>query len=58
MASGNSPAAMVANVPRRPGGGRIMFSQLEVPARLDRTWPNYDPVAEPVLLTLLGLDAR
>jgi hypothetical protein len=35
------------------GGGRIMFSQLDLKGRLDLAKPNYDPVAEKVLLNML-----
>jgi hypothetical protein len=45
---------VMAAVPAASGGGRIVFSQLDVQGRLDWSKPNYDPVAERVLLSLLG----
>ena len=44
---------VMATVPAAWGGGRIVFSQLELQRRVDRARPNYDPVAEEVLLKLL-----
>jgi hypothetical protein len=44
---------VVAAVPAAWGGGRIVFSQLDLQRRVDRSRPNYDPVAEKVLLKLL-----
>lgn len=46
---------VMAAVPAASGGGRIVFSQLDLQRRLDPSKPNYDPVAERVLLTLLAL---
>jgi len=45
---------VMAAVPAASGDGRIVFSQLHIQGRLDRSKPNYDPVAERVLLKLLG----
>ena len=47
--------AVMAVVPAASGGGRIVFSQLDVQDRLDGSKPNYDPVAERILLNLLGI---
>ncbi len=44
---------VMAAVPAASGGGRIVFAQLDLKGRLDRSKPNYDPVAERVLLNLL-----
>jgi len=44
---------VMAEVPAAWGGGRIIFSQLELQGRADRSKPAYDPVAERVLLRLL-----
>ena len=46
---------VMAVVPAASGDGRIVFAQLDLKDRLDRSKPNYDPVAERVLLNLLGL---
>jgi len=43
----------MAAVPAASGDGRIVFAQLNLKDRLDRSKPNYDPVAERVLLNLL-----
>ena len=52
---GREPKTTVmAAVPASSGGGRIVFSQLDLQRRVDRSNPNYDPVAERVLLNLLG----
>lgn len=45
---------VMAAVPPASGDGRIVFAQLDLKGRLDRSKPNYDPVAERVLLNLLG----
>jgi hypothetical protein len=45
---------LMAVVPAASGGGRIVFAQLALQDRLDRSQPNYDPVAERVLLNLLS----
>ena len=37
------------------GGGRILFSQLDLQRRVNPTSPSYDPAAERVLLSLLGI---
>ena len=44
---------VVAEVPT-PGGGRILFSQLDIRGRVRRSKGNYDPVAERLLLNMLG----
>ena len=44
---------VTAVVPAVSGGGRIVFAQLDLRGRLARSKPNYDPVAERVLLNLL-----
>lgn len=44
---------VMAAVPAATGDGRILFSQLDLERRLDRSQPDYDPVAERVLLNLL-----
>jgi hypothetical protein len=44
---------IAALVPAREGGGRILFAQLDIQRRLDRSRPDYDPVAERLLLSLL-----
>lgn len=46
---------VMAAVPAASGGGHIVFSQLELQGRVDRSKPNYDPAAERILLNLLGL---
>jgi hypothetical protein len=45
---------VMAVVPAASGDGRIVSAQLDLKDRLDRSKPNYDPVAERVLLNLLG----
>jgi hypothetical protein len=49
---------VMALVPAASGGGRILFSQLDLQGRLDQSKPNYDPVAEQVLLKLLNPQSR
>ena len=44
---------VMAVVPAASGGGRIVFSQLDVQGRVNRDTPRYDPAAERVLLNLL-----
>lgn len=44
---------VMAAVPAATGDGRILFAQLDLQRRVDRSQPYYDPVAERVLLTLL-----
>lgn len=36
------------------GGGRVLFSQLDLQRHVDRASPGYDPAAERILLQLLG----
>jgi hypothetical protein len=45
---------VAAEVPLTDGKGAILFVQLELQDRLDRSKPDYDPVAEKVLLNLLA----
>jgi hypothetical protein len=44
---------VMAAVPFSPGGGRILFAQLDLKSHLRRTEASYDPVAERMLLGLL-----
>ena len=44
--------------PRRVGDGHIVFAQLDIQRRVDRSQDDYDPVAERVLLNLLSEAAR
>lgn len=44
---------VMAAIPAASGSGRIVFSQLDLQRRVDQSQPNYDPVAERVLLKLL-----
>ena len=48
---------VMAAVPAATGDGRILFSQLDLQRRVDPSKPNYDPVAERVLLNLLGRES-
>ena len=45
---------VMALVPAASGGGRILFSQLDLQRHVDRASARYDPAAERVLLQLLG----
>lgn len=45
---------VMALVPAASGGGRILFSQLDLQRHVDRASSSYDPAAERVLLQLLG----
>ena len=45
---------VMAAVAAASGGGRIVFSQLDLQGRVDRSKPNYNAVAERALLNLLG----
>ncbi|HEY5914403.1 MAG TPA: glycoside hydrolase family 2 TIM barrel-domain containing protein, partial [Verrucomicrobiae bacterium] len=45
---------VMAAVPVATGTGRILFCQLDLKDRLDPSKPNYDPVAERALLSLLA----
>ena len=49
---------VMAAVPAAWGGGRIVFSQLDLQRRVDRSTPDYDPVAERVMLKLLDPETR
>jgi hypothetical protein len=44
---------LTALVPAATGDGRILFAQLDLQSRVDPSKPNYDPVAERILLNLL-----
>jgi hypothetical protein len=44
---------VMAEVPVGSAGGGIIFSQLDIRARVDRAKPNYDPAAERMLVNLL-----
>ena len=46
---------IAAEVPAAAGNGRILFIQLDLQRRLDSSRPNYDPVAERILINVLGL---
>src|SRR5262245_23986600 len=45
---------VMALVPAASGSGRILFAQLDIRGRLDRSLTSYDPVAERILLNLLA----
>jgi len=45
---------VVAEVPAASGDGTILFSQLDIKSRLDMARPDYDPVAEKILLNILA----
>ncbi len=45
---------VVAEVPVNSGRGKILFSQLDIQSHIDSSKSNYDPVAERILLNLLG----
>ncbi len=45
---------VMALVPAASGGGRILFSQLDLQRHVDRASSGCDPAAERVLLQLLG----
>jgi hypothetical protein len=45
---------VMAAIPAASGDGRILFSQLDLQRRVDPSQPNYDPVAEQILLHYLG----
>ena len=49
---------VLAVVPAASGEGRIVFAQLRLQDRLDRSKPDYDPVAERILLHLLDDRSR
>ena len=44
---------VAAEVPVAGGKGTVLFSQLDVQRRADRSRPDYDPVAEKVLINML-----
>ncbi len=45
---------VMALIPAASGTGSILFAQLDLQARLDPSKDNFDPVAERLLLNLLG----
>ena len=45
---------VAAEVPISGGKGTILFSQLDIQRHVDRSKPNYDPVAERILLNMLS----
>ena len=47
--------SIAAEIPAAAGDGRILFIQLDLQRRLDPSKPNYDPVAERILINLLTL---
>lgn len=47
-------AIVAAEIPAANGGGKILFSQLDIQSHVDKSKHNYDPVAERILLNLLG----
>jgi len=49
---------VMAAVPAASGGGRMVFSQLDLQHRLDPSKPDYDPAAERILMLLLDAPAR
>jgi PKD repeat protein len=46
---------VVAEIPAASGSGVVLFSQLDIQNRLDNTTPEYDPVAERVLVNMLKM---
>ena len=44
---------VVAKVPTAGGAGSVLFSQLDLRRHVLRSAPNYDPVAEQILINLL-----
>ena len=49
---------VMAVVPAPSGPGHIVFAQLDLQSRLDKSKTNYDPVAESLMLNLLGVEYR
>ena len=47
-------STIAAELPCATGDGKILFSQLDIRRHVDSSKPNYDPVAERILLNLLG----
>lgn len=45
---------VTAWVPAASGGGRVLFSQLDLQRHVDRASPSYDPAAERIFLQVLG----
>ena len=50
----DSNSTVVAEVPTANSRGKVLFSQLDIQNHLDSSKPNYDPVAERILLNMLG----
>jgi hypothetical protein len=48
----------MALVPAASGGGRMLFSQLDLQDRMDPSKPKYDPAAERILMLLLDSPSR
>jgi hypothetical protein len=52
---GSKPASIVlAEIPVTYGKGKILFSQLNIQKHIDDSKPDYDPIAERILLNLIG----
>ena len=47
-------STVVAEIPAAYGGGKILFSQLDIRNHVDSSKANYDPVADRILLNVLG----
>jgi hypothetical protein len=47
-------STVAAEVPAVKGGGKILFCQLDIQSHIDKRKDSYDPVAEQILLNLLG----
>ena len=43
-------STVAAEIPVANGAGKILFSQLDIQSHVDDSKPNYDPVAERILL--------
>lgn len=52
--AGKPASSVVSEIPAANGKGKILFSQLDIQRHIDNSKPNYDPVAERILLNLLG----
>ena len=52
---GRDPNSTVAaEVPAASGGGKILFSQLDIQSHIDKSRDSYDPAAEQILLNILS----
>ena len=47
-------STVVAEIPAAYGGGKILFSQLDIRNHIDSSHANYDPVADRILLNILA----